>query len=46
MIFWILSAIISTAAVIMSAELNDFDAMSYGNLFFMAVSFFYIGEKA
>jgi hypothetical protein len=46
MVLWILSAIINSAAVIMSIELNSFDWLSYCNLGFVALSFFYIGEKA
>ncbi len=46
MIFWIVSAAINTAAVIMSVELNSFDFWSYGNLACMAASFFFIGEKS
>lgn len=46
MIFWLLSAVINTAAVIMSVELDSFDAWSYLNLLCMSASFFYIGAKA
>lgn len=46
MVLWIVSAVINTGAVIMSIELNSFDAWSYLNLSCMAVSFFYIGAKA
>lgn len=46
MIFWVVSAVINTAAVVMSVELNSFDWLSYGNLLCMAVSFFFIGTKS
>jgi len=46
MALWVISAVINTAAVVMSIELNSFDWWSYLNLSCMAVSFFYIGAKA
>ena len=46
MIFWILSAAINALAVVMSVELNEFDWLSYVNLFLMALSFYFVGAKS
>lgn len=46
MIFWIASAVINAAAVVMSVELNDFDWLSYANLFCMSLSFYFVGAKS
>ena len=46
MILWIASAAINAAAVVMSVELNEFDWLSYVNLFLMAISFYFVGAKS